>query len=91
LAAVPANGRARIGRVKAAGEPLTEREIEGILRDAGFSLSEAKCLISSMKVRRDVEPETLPDPMVSAAFNDLINTAGVIYEFTRGMENLRHG
>src|SRR4029077_20598458 len=89
LAAVPANPRARVGRVKAAGE-FTEREIEGILRDAGFSQSEAKRLIHSMKGQRDVEPETLPDPKVAAAFNDLINTAGVIYELTRGMEMLRH-
>lgn len=90
LAAVPANPRARVARVKAVGE-FTEREIEGILRDAGFSQSEAKCLIHSMKGQRDVEPETLPDLKVAAAFNDLLNTAGVIYEFTRGMENLRHG
>jgi HK97 family phage prohead protease len=89
LAAVPANSRARIGRVKAAGE-LTEREIEDILRDAGFLHNEAKRLISSMKAKRDVEPETMPDPTVSAKFNELLNTAGVIYEFTRGLENLRH-
>ena len=91
LAAVPANPRARVGRVKAAGEPLTEREIEGILRDAGFSSIEAKCLISSMKGQRDVEPETPRDAMVAVKFNELLNTAGVIYEFTRGLENLRHG
>lgn len=91
LASVPANQRARVGRVKAIGERLSEREIEGILRDAGFSQSEAKCLISSMKVQREVEPETLPDTKVAAAFHDLINTAGVIYELTAGMEMLRHG
>lgn len=88
LAAVPMNPRARVARVKAAGEPLTEREIEGILRDAGFSNSEAKCLISSMKGQRDVEPETL---VIAAKFHELINTAGVIYEYTAGMEQLRHG
>jgi HK97 family phage prohead protease len=91
LAAVPMNQRARIGRVKAAGERLTEREIEGILRDAGFSNSEAKCLISSLKGQRDVEPETLLDTKVAAAFHELINTAGVVYQYTAGMEQLRHG
>jgi len=87
LAAVPMNPRARVARVKAAGEPLTEREIEGILRDAGFSISEAKCLIYSLKGQRDVEPETLE---VAAKFHELINTAGVIQEFMAGMEQLRH-
>lgn len=91
LAAVPMNQRARIGRVKAAGEPLTEREIEGLLRDAGFSSNEAKCLIHSMKAPRDVAPETLLDHKVAAAFGELINTAGVIYEYTAGLESLRHG
>jgi uncharacterized protein len=91
LAAVPMNPRARVARVKAAGERLTEREIEGILRDAGFSRDDAKGIIFSLTGKRDVEPETLPDLKVAAAFNELINTAGVIYEFTRGMESLRHG
>lgn len=91
LAAVPANPRARIGRVKAAGEPYNERDIEGILREAGFSRNEAKDLIFSMKSLREVDSETIPDPMVSAKFNELVNTAGVIYEYTRGMEMLRHG
>jgi HK97 family phage prohead protease len=91
LAAVPMNPRARVARVKAAGERYTEREIEGILRDAGFSISETKCLIYSMKGQRDVEPETLLDAKVAAAFTDLINTADVIYQYTRGMEELRHG
>ncbi len=91
LASVPMNQRARIGRVKSLAERLSEREIEGILRDAGFSANEAKCLISSMKGQRDVEPETVPDPKVSAAFNDLIVAADVIYQFTNGLESLRHG
>jgi len=91
LASVPMNPRARIARVKAAGEQYTERELEGILRDAGFSISEAKCLISSMKGQRDVEPETPLDAKVAAAFHDLINTAGVIYEYAAGLETLRHG
>ena len=91
LAAVPMNPRARVARVKAAGERYSERELEGILRDAGFSNSEAKCLIASMKAQREVEPETLPDAKVAAAFGELINTAGVIYEFARGLESLRHG
>ena len=86
LAAVPMNPRARIARVKAAGEAYTEREIEGILRDAGFSHSEAKSLIYSMKGQRDVEPETLE---VAAKFHELINTAGVISQFMAGMEQLR--
>jgi HK97 family phage prohead protease len=88
LAAVPMNPRARIARVKSAGEPYTEREIEGILRDAGFSQSEAKSLIFSMKGQRDVEPETLE---VAAKFHELINTAGVIQQFMAGMEQIRHG
>lgn len=89
LAAVPMNPRARIARIKSAGERYTEREIEGILRDAGFSISETKCLIYSMKGQRDVEPETLPDP-VAAKFHELINTAGVIQQFIAGMEQIRH-
>ena len=36
-----------------------------------------------------LEPERC-DPMVSVKFSELLNTAGVIYEFTRG-GNLRHG
>jgi HK97 family phage prohead protease len=89
LAAVPMNPRARVARVKAAGvEPLTEREIEGILRDAGFSKDEAKCLMHSMKAKRDVEPETLE---VAAKFHELINTAGVIQQYIAGMEQIRHG
>jgi HK97 family phage prohead protease len=88
LAAVPMNPRARVARVKAAGEPLTEREIEGVLRDVGLSQDEAKCLIFSMKAKRDVEPETLA---VAAKFHELINMAGVIQQFMAGMEELRHG
>jgi HK97 family phage prohead protease len=88
LAAVPMNPRARVARVKSADEPLTEREIEDILRDAGFLHVEAKRLISSMKAKRDVEPET---QAIAAKFHELINTAGVIYELTAGMEQLRHG
>jgi hypothetical protein len=57
LAAVPANPRARVGRVKAAGERWTVRECEEILRDAGFSAIEAKGLIFSLKGQRDAEPE----------------------------------
>ena len=91
LAAVPMNPRARVARVKAAGERFTEREIEGILRDAGFSQNEAKCLIFSMKGQRDVEPETPLDHTVAAKFHELINTAGVIYQYTTGLEALRHG
>jgi hypothetical protein len=66
IAAVPANPRARIKA--AAGERFTVREIEGILRDAGFARDEAKCLISSLKDQRDVEPETAPQ---TAALADL--------------------
>jgi len=88
LAAVPMNQRARVARVKSADEALTEREIEDILRDAGFLHNEAKRLISSMKAKRDVEPETLE---IAAKFNELMNTAGVISEYTRGLEALRHG
>jgi uncharacterized protein len=89
LAAVPANPRARIARVKAAGEPYNERDIEGILREAGFSRNEAKDLIFSMKSLREADSETVPNP-VSAAFHELINTAGVIYQFNAGMEKLRN-
>ena len=91
LASVPMNPRARIGQVKAAGEPLTEREIEGILRDAGFSINEAKRLIFSMRNQRDVETAAPLDAKVAQDFHALINAAGVIYEFTAGMEQLRHG
>jgi HK97 family phage prohead protease len=74
LAAVPANPRARVARVKAAGERWSVRECEEILRDAGFSSSEAKCLISSLKGQRDVEPETaLAAPDLRAV--ELVNAA----------------
>lgn len=73
LAAVPANPRARVGRVKAAGALWTVRECEEILRDAGFSQSEAKCLISSLKGQREVEPDATalgaPDPEAVALLN----------------------
>lgn len=41
----PANDKARISAVKAASE-MSEREIEEILRDAGFSRKEAKAFIA---------------------------------------------
>ncbi len=42
----PANGKARVGQVKAEGEGLTIREAEEALRDAGFSRKEAKTILS---------------------------------------------
>ena len=93
LAAVPMNPRARLGAVKAAGEPLSEREIEAILRDVGLSQSDAKCIISSLKAQRDVAAETAQsaeDERVAAELKTLINTAGVYYEFTAGLEKLRN-
>jgi HK97 family phage prohead protease len=72
LAAVPANQRARIGRVKSADERWTRRECEEILRDAGFSQVEAKGLIYSLTGQRDVEPKAAqyaPDPEAIALVN----------------------
>jgi len=51
IAPVPMNQRARIGRVKA--EVMTVIEIEEALRDAGFSVNEAKRLIFHMSALRD--------------------------------------
>lgn len=57
----PANDKARISAVKSASE-MTEREIEEILRDAGFSKKEAKAFIAegfrSLRSRDDGADET---------------------------------
>lgn len=70
LAAIPANTRARMTRVKAAGEKLTVTEIEDILREQGFSRADAKRIISDCKALRDAGPDeqTLRD---AAAAGDL--------------------
>lgn len=46
LVTFPANGKARVGQVKAEGEGLTIRDAEEALRDAGFSRKEAKAILS---------------------------------------------
>jgi Escherichia/Staphylococcus phage prohead protease len=77
IAPVPANPRARMTRVKSAGERFSVRECEEILRDAGFSTAEAKCLIFSLKGQRDVSSEdatagddSTPDPKASALLSE---------------------
>lgn len=42
----PANGKARVGQVKAEGDELTIRDAEEALRDAGFSRKEAKAILA---------------------------------------------
>src|SRR4029079_7692273 len=90
LAAGPLNPRARIGTVKAAGEPLSEREIEAILRDVGLSQNDAKCIIHSLRNQRDVETSAPLDAKLAQDFHALINAAGVIHEYTSGLEKLRN-
>jgi HK97 family phage prohead protease len=83
VATVPANPRARVSRVKSAGERWSVRECEEILRDAGFSQSEAKCLIFSLKGQRDVEPDATallaPDPK-AVAFLDEVRSCNLIVQ-----------
>jgi HK97 family phage prohead protease len=63
LAAVPANPRARMGRVKAedarikADDLLSAPQIEEVLREAGFSRHEARRLMFCMSALREVEPD----------------------------------
>lgn len=53
----PANGEATIGAVKAASE-YTERDLERLLRDAGFSRRDAQIVISKgFRALRDSAPE----------------------------------
>ena len=46
LVTFPANGKARVTGVKAAGDTPTVREAEHALREAGFSRSQAKAILS---------------------------------------------
>jgi len=56
LAAVPANPRARIARVKGLE---SVRQVEGLLREAGFTGDEARLMISVCKGERDANLSTL--------------------------------
>lgn len=63
----PANDKARISAVKSASE-MTEREIEEILRDAGFSRKEAKAFIADglRGLRCRDGGEEVPDDILQA-------------------------
>lgn len=58
LVTFPANVAAQINGVKS-NEPLSKRELEAVLRDAGMSISQAKAFIAegykAIDVQRDVE------------------------------------
>jgi hypothetical protein len=56
VAAVPANPRARIARVKGLE---SVRQVEGLLREAGFTGDEARLMISVCKGERDANLSTL--------------------------------
>ena len=45
----PANGKARIGNVKSIDELNSLAEVEDYLREAGFSIAEAKGLVARVK------------------------------------------
>lgn len=70
LVTFPANDMARITNVKS--KPADERELEQILRDAGYSRREAKALISggfkALEPQRDADPEVL-----TTTINNAIN------------------
>jgi uncharacterized protein len=82
IAAVPANPRATMTRVKADGSgdvDLTVSEVERVLRDAGFSRVEAKRLISSIRALRDAESPADPDDLaVTKSFAGLLAEARMI-------------
>jgi uncharacterized protein len=71
----PANDPARITGVKADGTWPTEREFEGLLRDAGFSRTDAKSIIAKgyrRQAPRDAAQEADPEAELLSSLNQLL-------------------
>ena len=86
IAAVPANPRARVGRIKAAGD-LTIREFEEFLRDSGYS-KDAACAIASRGYaayeRRDAGMDAAAElKRASEAFMAELRGAQFIFELRK--------
>lgn len=72
----PANGKARVGNVKAIDELNSLAEVEEYLREAGFSIAEAKGLVA--RVKRASPREAVDDwSGVHAALSQFSHTKGL--------------
>ena len=87
IAAVPANPRARVSRVKAAGE-WTIRELEEYLRDAGFS-KDAACTIASRGFaaldRRDADAAVAEQKRAGEVFMAELRQASLSFQMMKGV------
>jgi len=73
LVTFPANDAARVQHVKAFEEMSSINEIEDCLRDAGFSRTEAKAMISRLQFlgRRDAVEAEIKEALLKTTFNIL--------------------